>query len=833
MPSTAALLHQLHHLLDLPDDAPAPAVLSLADLQAWKPRAEQIARARQSDAIEIARLLREAAAASDDPACIAYAGWICGNTFHNLGAMSQADDAYRQANALYGQLGDPLSAARMSVGWVHVLGELGEGAAALQCADRTAAILHSAGDASDAVRLAHLYGNRGIVHEQMGRFVKALADYQHKLAFFQALPDRTPEAMMDEALVLNDIGVIHTLLGQYNDADAIFQQALARLAAHTDMPFVDADRTLVLMNAAWLKVQRHNPPALVRRAFQQARASRDRLSEQSERLYFAAIELDEANYLLRDGRWQEVDYAALIALRAQLLAQGKVFEAAYAALLLGQIDYHAGRREQAQTAFAQVTLDCLDKTPTLAHLGYLWQARVQRAAGAIAEAEHLLTSAIRLIEQSRQRLTLDDYRAGFLEDKLAAYQELVALYLAQGAFERALAMSEHSKARTLAEALAAVPLAAETTQGTMAAEAPWLASFSIAAFAAHLPADLIAVSFVEVHEQVWAFLIDAAGMVAPPVELGQRLTRADLENGLRKIQRIAFAPALTPELIAQQTALAQEVLAGWWSLFLAPLQPWLARYTTVLIAADGLMHALPFAALYDHPQRCYFCERHAILLTPSLALWPALSATEHRTRDADRAKVLVVGNSSRGGARNALPETVREAATVGELFPAAAVLLEDDATVARFLQVAPHARLIYIAAHGEYHLAEPSASFIELADGPLCVRDILSLTLANPIVILNACDTSRGYLIGNELMGLVRSFFYAGASAVIATQWQVEDQAAAELMTEVMRGVQAGELIGRALQLAQRRFIQRRNTPTAHPFFWGAVTLTGAGHHVI
>lgn len=833
MPNITDTLTHLHRLLGFPDDTPMPASLSLATLQVWKPRAEQIARSRQSDAVEIAILLRHAAEIAD-LTCQAYICWICGNIYHNLGAMTQADDAYRQADTLYAQLGDPLSAARMSVGWVHVLGELGEGDQSLACAQRAEAILQTSGDAADAGRLANLYGNRGIVHEQMGRLVEALADYRHKLAFFQALPDRTPAVMMDEALVLNDIGVIHTLLGQYNDAEAIFQQALEHLTAHADAPFVDADRTLVLMNTAWLKVVRHSPPALVRRAFQQARASRDRLSEQSERLYFAAIELDEANYLMRDGRWQEVDQASLDTLCAQLRAHGNAFETAYATLLLGQIDYYAGRREQALTRFVQVTADCLEKTPTLAHLGYLWQARIQRTAGAVGEAEQLLTTAIHLIEQSRQQLTLDDYRAGFLEDKLIAYQELIDLYLARGASEQALALSEHSKARTLAEALAAAPQHADVRRDSAPAADAWSAPFDMATLTAHLPADFLAISFVEVQERVFAFLIDAVGMVTTPIALGQRLTRADLESGLRKVQRIAHAPALTPATISQQIGLAQDALANWWSAFLAPLQPWLAHYTTVLIAPDGLLHALPFAALYDRQQQRYFCESHAILLTPSLALWPTLAASRRRNQaDVWAANALIVGNSSRDGIPGVLPKTVDEASVVADLFPAPVVLLENNATVERFLETAPRARLIYIAAHGEYHLAEPSASFIELANGPLRVRDILSLTLANPIVVLNACDTSRGYLLGNEMMGLVRSFFYAGASAIIATQWQVEDAAASDLMTQIMREVLAGKSLAHALQVAQQTFLRRKDALTAHPFFWGAVTVTGAGHLVI
>jgi CHAT domain-containing protein len=319
-------------------------------------------------------------------------------------------------------------------------------------------------------------------------------------------------------------------------------------------------------------------------------------------------------------------------------------------------------------------------------------------------------------------------------------------------------------------------------------------------------------------------------MVAPPIELGPRLHRADLENGLRKLQRIAHEPALTPALVAQQIALAQTALKSWRAAFLTALQPWLARYAQVLIAPDGLMSALPFACLYDETNRRYFCETHAITLTPSLALWPALSSAAARAADTPGGRALIVGASFKGGLSGALPAAVAEAHAVAGLFTAPTLLTEQAATVEQFIQAAPHAQLIYLAAHGEYHRADPAASFIELADGPLCVRDILALRLAAPVVVLNACDTSRGYLIGNELMGLVRGFFYAGAAAVVAAQWQVEDVAASSLMTQIMHEVQAGEALAHALQRAQQRCIQHTGQPASHPFFWGAFSVTGAGN---
>lgn len=821
-------LAYLHRLLGFTEDADIPIALSASVLQGWKPHAEQIARARSPAASEIADLLVELAERTADPASLALACWISGNVYHNLGLMKQAHAAYQRADSLYTQLDDPLSAARMSVGWVHVLGELGDGETALACAQRAEATLLARGDQTDAFRLANLYGNRGIVHEHMGHLVAALADYERKVAFFQSLPNRSSEVLMDEALALNDVGVIHALLGQYNAAERIFQQALAHLAPEAVAPYVHADRTLVLMNVAWLKVLRHNPPGSVRRAFQQAHASRDLLADPESHLYFAFIDLDEANYLLRSGRWYDVNRAELAQLGARLVEQRAEFEAAYAALLLGQVDFHAGQMDAAFARFEEVAADALEKAPTLAYLACLWQARALRARDDLMGAERSLRVALHLIEDTRRRLTLDDYRAGYLEDKLVAYQDLIELYLLQGRFDRALALAEHGKARTLAETIGdAVQALADDA---VAVTDSWSSKSSAAAeIGMHLPDDLLAISYVEVHDHVWAFLIDAAGMVAEPVELGGRLERANLENGLRKIQRIAHEPELTPAVVEQQTALAQEALGNWYGAYLTPLQPWLERYTRLLISPDGWMNALPFACLYDAASRRYLCETHEITMTPSLALWPVYARTRPTNDGTAHRPALVIGASFKAGVQGSLPAAVTEAQTVAGLFAAPTLLTEQAATVANVIHAAPQAHLIYIAAHGEHHLADPSASFIELADGPLRVRDILGLRLDRPVVSLNACDTHRGYLLGNEMMGLVRSFFYAGAAAVISTQWQVEDAAAAELMTRIMHEVQAEPLLARAVQRGQQRFIRRSQHPTAHPFFWGAVVITGAG----
>ena len=76
--------------------------------------------------------------------------------------------------------------------------------------------------------------------------------------------------------------------------------------------------------------------------------------------------------------------------------------------------------------------------------------------------------------------------------------------------------------------------------------------------------------------------------------------------------------------------------------------------------------------------------------------------------------------------------------------------------------------------------SQPSAD----DDGLLTMDDVMGFKLlANEWVILSACNTAAPDGSGEGLSGLTRAFFYAGAPAVLVSQWSVDDAATQRLMT--------------------------------------------------
>lgn len=143
---------------------------------------------------------------------------------------------------------------------------------------------------------------------------------------------------------------------------------------------------------------------------------------------------------------------------------------------------------------------------------------------------------------------------------------------------------------------------------------------------------------------------------------------------------------------------------------------------------------------------------------------------------------------------------------------------------------------VHFATHGIAHplLAELSGLVLSLVDregrpqdGFLRAHEIAGLRLNAELVVLSACRTGVGHrLDGEGPLALTRPFLYAGARRVVATYWDVDDRAAAELMTRFHRERLAGGLAdGAALRAAKLSL--RAEPRWRAPAHWAAFGLQG------
>jgi len=157
-------------------------------------------------------------------------------------------------------------------------------------------------------------------------------------------------------------------------------------------------------------------------------------------------------------------------------------------------------------------------------------------------------------------------------------------------------------------------------------------------------------------------------------------------------------------------------------------------------------------------------------------------------------------------------------------------IIGDKATKSAIVQQMSNARLIHLATHGLLDdfkgLGVPGA--IALApdnqdDGLLTSSEILDLKLNSELVVLSACDTGRGRITGDGVIGLSRSLISAGVPSVIVSLWQVPDAPTASLMTEFYRNLKPNSDKAQALRQAMLTTMKQYPNPRD----WAAFTLIG------
>lgn len=250
----------------------------------------------------------------------------------------------------------------------------------------------------------------------------------------------------------------------------------------------------------------------------------------------------------------------------------------------------------------------------------------------------------------------------------------------------------------------------------------------------------------------------------------------------------------------------------------------------LLIIPDGMLHAIPWAAL--RVDGGWLCERAVIQILPSLALWEALQARRPRT-----ARALLVGCSAFQGRAADLPHIPSELDLVAERWSGEVRQLRDaDATTEALRSLASEGelracRLIHLASHAQLVSRRGAMAHIKLWDDDLWLDDVARLAIGGAAVVMTTCDgASSDVLPGEELLGLSWALLAAGARDVVASMWSVRDGATLGLLGHVYEHLGRGRDPAEALALAQRAVLAGRDNDSlrSSPLVWAHFCAIGA-----
>ncbi len=317
---------------------------------------------------------------------------------------------------------------------------------------------------------------------------------------------------------------------------------------------------------------------------------------------------------------------------------------------------------------------------------------------------------------------------------------------------------------------------------------------------------------------------------------------------------------MTPEQ-ARQAWRASVTDASWqfdlvsmYSILIAPIAERLTDLRRLYIVPHGPLHHLPFQALVAPtnldrtknahiPRPRYLVEDFAIAYLPSASVLKF--AGERQVDSTERG--LIIGDPVYADPvyrKKPLEGALIEADSVAKFFSTARVLKREAATEEEVKDVIGRSEFVHLATHGELNKRDPLKSRILLAamqksgtnDGNLTVAEVFNLDLHATLVTLSACQTAQvageegKFTPGDDLVGLTRSFLYAGTPSVIASLWFVDDAATLFWMTRFYDSWSATRMgkaeAARAAALAMLH--APRDPDWILPYFWGAFIYFGS-----
>ncbi len=590
----------------------------------------------------------------------------------------------------------------------------------------------------------------------------------------------------------------------------------------------------------------------------------------------ALIDLYQALLLYREGRYRRAQSLCKAAFRffSRSPLTGK---AALCELLLARLHLQAGRpRAARQTCVA--ALESIERagSPNLDYQAHFTLGQVEEALGNRKAAYQAYRKAHATLENLRSHLNGEELKIAFMKDKLAVYESLVWMCLEGGrrlANQRAaFTYIEQAKSRSLADLIAfhaqalAAPAGArgnrvgqvqklrqeinwcqrqihvhelgpkkdsarsvgdlrrrirkcenqlaKTLTALRSTDAEFAAlqnagTAELEAIRSAIPADAPLLEYYRARETIYVCVLCRDNLKIVPLTSASRVR--DLLRLLQfQLSRSHFEPGYVSLTTGRLHATAH--LRQLYEELLAPIRDQLQTRHLIVVPHDFL-HYLPFHALFDGEH--FLVDQFSVSYAPSASVY-YLCCTK-KTKFREEALVLGVPDPL-------APQILDEVRAVASTLPNPRLFVGAEATQNRLREYGPTSRFVHMATHGLFRQDNPMFSSIRLGDSQLTLFDLYQLRLSSELITLSGCSTGLNAVEGgDELIGLVRGLLYAGAQAVLASLWDVNDKSTAEFMKSFYERLRKNPNKALALQAAMRKL--RENYP--HPYYWAPFILIG------
>jgi tetratricopeptide (TPR) repeat protein len=801
---------------------------------------------RHRDALRVAARGRRLLARAGDRASLARLSNNEGNLYHRLDLPARALDRYREAWRWLRRAGDARATAMVEGNIANCLSLLGRAAEARSLYVESERTHRAGGFELDALNAAYNLAYLDFIDHHYESALEGL-DRVREEARRRAYPSLSALAALDRAEIL-------LRMGAHGSALAEARCAIRECGALG----LTYERAKADMYAALAEHRLGRPASAVTRLERSLAV----FHGEGNAVWTGEALVGLATTWLRDGNPRAAAAVLASARRHFARARDREREACCLALL-GGTRLESGEPAIARACLAEARRRVRGRaSPQLRHLTLAAEAKLSRARGDVGLTRDRLRRAAAESERIAARVLDEQWRSSFWGEWGWPHLELAALELGEGRVAEAFEALEGGRGRALVGAFgprsrhrqrmpkllrewAASRQAREhhrlaRSAGSGPSERPRAApapsrrkleqSFQSLPPAAIRTDELqrtladgqVLVDYFLHQGMLGAIALSRDRIVGRTGLIHERDLTRMVHSLLFDLRGEVFIPpherTRGPHLDERLAALAALVLWPISSEFRDASPP-----RSLAIVPVGPLVRLPWAA-FPLPDGRTLCEAMELVLVPGLRLSMLRTTSIARaTRDAGGDDAPIVIAADPGELRSVAAET----RAVTAHFPDARLLTGADASAARFLELAPRARWIHFAGHGHFRADAPHESALRFADRWLLAEELSELRLSGAWVCLSACQTARALVRpGEEWFGLARAFLLSGTRTVLASQWDIEDEAAARLMADLYRRLAAGATLGAALSGAQAE----RRREGAGPLEWaGFVMLGGPG----
>ncbi|MDZ8140747.1 MAG: CHAT domain-containing protein [Nostoc sp. DedQUE04] len=742
-----------------------------------------------------------------------------GSVYYKLGQYTKALEVYEQALAMHKQIGDRTGVDTdfNNIGVIYYI--LGQYTKALEFFEQGLAMNKGMGDLREALTLYQI----GSVYYKLGQYTKALEFLEQSLAIRQKVGDR-----IGEGDSFNALGLVYSDLGQRTKAVKSYRQGLTVYRQINDK----AGEATTLMNvrgahlflSEYLKVLKSYQRAL------DIYKKIDNQAGQGETLYKIGFVYKK---LAQDAKALEFYTQALAIFKQTGLKaeEGKTLN--YIGDIYFDQNQYAKALEfytQALAIFKQTGLKWAEGT-ILTNIGFIYNN-----LGQYPKAEKTLFAAIEVRESLRPRLK-DDQKISILETQAVSYRLLQKALVAQNKNTTALEIAERGRARAFVELLASK---LSPNPNIKQLKPPNIKQ--IQQIAQQQKATLVEYSIIypfqvqskeERHPQLYIWVVKPTGEVIFKQVNLKSLDKplADLITKSRTSIRARSGDAVAIPGEASANPHQKKPLQQLYQILIQPIASNLPQdpNSRVIFIPQAELFFVPFPALQDEFGK-YLIEKHTILTAPAIQVLQLTHQQKINKRKAIKNRTaLVVGNPTMPQQLSPLAGAEQEALRIAKILNTQA-LTGSKATETTVKQLMQSVDVVHLATHGLLHdfkgLGVPGA--IALApssqdDGLLRSGEIFDMKLDADLVVLSACDTGRGDIKNDDVIGLSRSLISAGAPSVIVSLWTVADDSTTLLMTEFYQNLRRNPDKAVALRNAMLSTMKQYR----HPIEWAAFTLIG------